>query len=108
MLKITFPTGTEVAVNIQYIGANTFMNVEIRASETDFNMTEGLCGTLNDQCVDDLAETDGKFSPVKCNPNEILNTIPQQFSDSWRFVKKIESILYMFLFIYHNILSNVA
>ncbi|XP_071176209.1 uncharacterized protein [Mytilus edulis] len=81
--KITFPTGTEVAVNIQYIGTNTFMDVEIRASKTDLNMTEGLCGTLNDKCDDDLTETDGKFSPVTCS-DAILDTISQKFSDSWR------------------------
>ncbi|CAC5422194.1 unnamed protein product [Mytilus coruscus] len=82
--KITFPTGTEVAVNIQYIGTNTFMDVEIRASDSDFNMTEGLCGTLNDQCNDDFAETGGKFSTVICHSDAILPTIPQHFSDSWR------------------------
>lgn len=61
------------------------MDVEIRASKTDLNMTEGLCGTLNDKCDDDLTETDGKFSPVTCS-DAILDTISQKFSDSWRFV----------------------
>ncbi|XP_071176211.1 von Willebrand factor D and EGF domain-containing protein-like [Mytilus edulis] len=80
--KITFATGTEVSINIKYMEWNTYMDVEIRASDDDFNNTVGLCGSLNDQCDDDFTTGDGMSVQVTCPT--ILLTQSKTFSDSWR------------------------
>lgn len=73
-----------MSINIKYIDLKTFMDVEIRASDDDFDKTEGLCGILNGPCDDDLIKQDSTALPVICS--SVLPIISQEMSDYWRFV----------------------
>lgn len=70
--QVTFPTGTKVSFDLSYYDT-WISSVRIRASVSDIDATEGLCGLINGDQSDD-------FIPKQENNS----TDEQTFLLSWR------------------------
>lgn len=55
--KIILPSGTRVNIEIRN---NRWLNIDIYPSFTDWNQTEGICGTYNGKRNDDLTDRNGQ------------------------------------------------
>ncbi|KAK3101603.1 hypothetical protein FSP39_004782 [Pinctada imbricata] len=98
LLQIYLPTGTTVKVLV-----NSFhLSIDVNPSESDFKQVEGLCGTFNDDCTDDLTLPNGSVihrvskstcKDLKSNIVDYRNYAfkPKDFSDAW-LVKDSDSL----------------
>ncbi|CAI9738780.1 Willebrand factor D and EGF domain-containing [Octopus vulgaris] len=73
----TLPTGTKIIIRPSNTYITDFINIWIKPSTADFNQTEGLCGTFDDDKSNDLTLADGTVY----KSNELR---PDTFSLTWR------------------------
>uniref|UniRef100_A0A2C9L6R6 VWFD domain-containing protein n=1 Tax=Biomphalaria glabrata TaxID=6526 RepID=A0A2C9L6R6_BIOGL len=78
--KIVLPTGTTVIVENGgsfFVDGPQFLNVWITASSADYNRTQGLCGTYDDNQANDFFSPNG----INLQVNDWQQT---KFSEFWR------------------------
>lgn len=88
------PTGTLVTVRIVSMRGVKFFNVVIRPSLDDVDNTEGLCGTLSNNCTDDFMTPDGTITNANtmCHNRKKYRLWDIEFSNSWRYVSYVLSV----------------
>lgn len=83
LFEVTFPTGTKVSFDLSY-DDTWISSVRIRASVSDIDATEGLCGLINGDQSDDFIPKQGNVS-----------TDEQTFILSWRLPLKSNESLFL-------------
>ncbi|VDI34522.1 Hypothetical predicted protein, partial [Mytilus galloprovincialis] len=82
--RIVFPTGTSISVRIALVNTVNLLDIEIRPSSDDVSNTEGLCGTLTNNCSDDFRLGNGNSAMVAVScPNSLYSFANAEFSNSW-------------------------
>nr|XP_022296367.1 uncharacterized protein LOC111106120 [Crassostrea virginica] len=81
--KVTLPTGTLVKIRLFRRGSESqwYMNVEVYPTERDVLRTEGLCGSLDGNRINDLWHRNGIVDDITSFDRV---THPNSFSVSWQ------------------------
>lgn len=97
LYRIYTPVGTRIDVKVE----NKRLTVTLFPTVRDINKTEGLCGTLNNDCTDDFKRSDNTyFHSTEANKtcDQVKtdhNFRPKSFSDSW-LVKRVPHAVNLF------------
>ncbi|CAH1784930.1 unnamed protein product, partial [Owenia fusiformis] len=75
---VYLPTGTKIIIEQSY---GHFINVYVTGGAGDFDNTEGLCGTFNDNPQDELMMLDGS---IYQGPGSDRGGQPKLFNQEWR------------------------
>ncbi|XP_065651900.1 von Willebrand factor D and EGF domain-containing protein isoform X6 [Hydra vulgaris] len=85
---ISFPSGAFIKFTTHY-WRNHFANIEIQLPPDDFNKTQGLCGTFDNDQYNDMMAKDGKIYSI--GPGWFAK---QEFSESWKLNASQENLFY--------------